>query len=152
MQNKALQIKHLNEKMQTLEPFRHLAVPPTGWVKAVRTALGMSMQQLGNRLSITRQSVQDIEKREKEGSITIKALREVGRALDMDVVYVFLPRDGSLEALIERRATELATEIVMRTSTHMNLEGQGNSEQRLAEAIRERAYTIRKEMPKILWD
>ena len=152
MKNKGLQIKHLNEKMQTFESFRHLKVPSSGWIKAIRTALGMSMQQLGNRLSITRQSVQDLEKREKEGSITIKTLREVGKALDMDVVYVFLPKDSSLDALIERKATKLATEIVRRTSTHMNLEGQGNSEQRLGEAIRERAYTIRKEMPKMLWD
>jgi hypothetical protein len=26
-----------------------VAIPPTGWIKAIRTALGMSMQQLDNK-------------------------------------------------------------------------------------------------------
>jgi predicted DNA-binding mobile mystery protein A len=94
------------------------ATPPTGWIKAIRTAIGMSMQQLGKKLNISKQGVMDIEKREKEGSITIKSLREVARAMDMKLVYGFVPNNGSLDALIERRATELATQIVMRTANN----------------------------------
>lgn len=107
---------------------------------------------MGDRLSITKQSIQSIEKREKEGSITIKALGELGEALDMQLVYGFVPVDCSLNALIDRKAVELATEIVMRTSNTMKLENQENSKERIAEAVRERAYDIRKEMPKMLWD
>jgi predicted DNA-binding mobile mystery protein A len=112
----------------------------------------MSMQQLGNKLSITKQGVMDIEKREKEGSITIKSLKELGRALDMELVYGFVPNDGTLEALIEKRARELATKIVLRTSNTMRLENQGNSDQRIELAINERTEEIKNEMPKILWD
>ena len=129
-----------------------MAIPPTGWVKAIRTALGMSMQQLGNKLKISKQGILDIEKREKEGSITIKSLREIARAMDMQLVYGFLPNDGSLDALIERRAAEIATQIVMRTSNTMKLEDQANSNERIEEAIKERAIAIKNEMPKILWD
>ena len=128
------------------------ATSPTGWIKAIRNAIGMSMLQLGNRLSITKQSVQDIERREKDGSITIKALREAARALDMQLVYGFVPNDGSLDALIEKRATELATKIVLRTSNTMKLENQGNTNTRIEKAIKERAEEIKNEMPKILWD
>jgi len=128
------------------------AVPPTGWVKAIRTSLGMSMQQLGNKLSISKQGILDIENREKEGSITIKSLKEIGRVLDMQLVYGFVPNDGSLDALIEKRARELAAKIVMRTSNTMKLEEQGNSDKRIQKAIRERAADIKNEMPKILWD
>ena len=127
-------------------------MPPTGWIKAIRTALGMSMQQLGNKLSVTKQGVLDFENREKTGAITIKSLKELGRAMDMQLVYGFVPNDGSLDALIERRATELATKIVMRTANTMKLEGQGNSPKRIEKAIKERAEEIKKEMPKILWD
>jgi predicted DNA-binding mobile mystery protein A len=81
--------------------------PPTGWIKAVRTALGMSLQQLSNRLSITKQSAQEIEQREKEGSIKIKTLRETANALDMQLVYGFVPKDGTLENLIDRKVKEL---------------------------------------------
>ncbi len=128
------------------------AIPPTGWIKAIRTAIGMSMQQLGNKLSISKQGIQDIEKREKEGSITIKSLKEIARALDMELVYGFVPKDGSLDALIDRKAKELATLIVLRTSNTMKLEDQGNTNKRIENAIKERAEKIKNEMPKILWD
>ena len=121
MGKKSLQLQQLNDKMTGFAMLKQLAVPPTGWIKAIRTAIGMSMQQLGNKLSVSKQAILDIEKREKEGSITIKALKEIGRALDMQLVYGFVPNDGSLEALIEKRATELATKIVLRTSNTMKL-------------------------------
>ena len=121
MGKKSLQIQQLNTKMLAYASLQKVAPPPTGWIKAIRNAIGMSMLQLGNRLSITKQSVQDIERREKDGSITIKALREAARALDMQLVYGFVPNDGSLELLIERKAKELATQIVMRTNNTMKL-------------------------------
>ena len=131
---------------------KQVAVPPTGWIKAIRTAIGMSMQQLGNKLSVSKQGILDMERREKDGSITIRSLKEIGRALDMQLVYGFIPNDGSLNALIEKRATELATKIVLRTSNTMKLEDQGNTNQRIENAIKERAEEIKNEMPKILWD
>lgn len=152
MGKKSLQIQQLNSKMLAYASLQKVAPPPTGWIKAIRNAIGMSMLQLGNRLSITKQSVQDIERREKDGSITIKALREAARALDMQLVYGFVPNDGSLELLIERKAKELATQIVMRTNNTMKLEDQENTKQRIEKAIQERTITIKNEMPKSLWD
>jgi predicted DNA-binding mobile mystery protein A len=152
MGKKSLQLQQLHNKMLEFVTLKQVAMPPTGWVKAIRTALGMSMQQLGNKHSITKQSIQEIEKREKEGSITIKSLKELGRALDMQLVYGFVPNDGSLDALIERKAKELATQIVLRTSNTMKLEDQQNTKLRIEKAINERATIIKNEMPKILWD
>ena len=152
MGKKTLQLQQLNSKMRGFEALRQVALPPTGWIKAIRTAFGMSMQQLGNKLNISRQGVMDTEKREKDGSITIKSLREIARAMDMQLVYGFVPNDGSLDALIEKRATALATQIVMRTANTMKLEDQANSKKRIEAAIRERATAIQNEMPKILWD
>ena len=152
MGNKSLQIQQLNGKMLAFASLQKVVPPPTGWIKAIRNAIGMSMLQLGNRLSITKQSVQDMESREKDGSISIKALREAARALDMQLVYGFVPNDGSLEALIDRKAKELATQIVMRTNNSMKLEDQENSKQRIEKAIQERALAIKTEMPKTLWD
>ena len=152
MGKKSLQLQQLNSKMLGFASLKQVAVPPTGWIKAIRTAIGMSMQQLGNKLNVSKQGVMDIEKREKDGSITIKSLREIARAMDMQLVYGFVPNDGSLDALIEKRATELATQIVMRTANTMKLEDQANSKKRIEAAIRERAAAIKNEMPKILWD
>ncbi|HRP56904.1 mobile mystery protein A [Agriterribacter sp.] len=152
MGKKSLQLQQLNSKMLGFASLQQVVMPPTGWIKAIRTAIGMSMQQLGNKLNVSRQAVMDIEKREKEGSITIKSLREIARAMDMQLVYGFVPSDGSLDALIEKRATELATQIVMRTANTMKLEDQANSKRRIEAAIKERAAAIQNEIPKILWD
>lgn len=152
MSKKSLQIQQLNAKMLAFASIQKVTMPPTGWIKAIRSAIGMSMQQLGNKLSITKQSIQDIEKREKEGSISIKSLREAARALDMQLVYGFVPNDGSLELLIERKAKELATQIVLRTSNTMKLEDQENTKLRIEKAVQERASIIKNEMPKILWE
>ncbi len=152
MGKKSLQLQQLNSKMLVFASLKQVAIPPTGWIKAIRTAIGMSMQQLGNKLNVSKQGILDIEKREKDGSITIKSLKEIARALDMQLVYGFVPNDGSLDALIEKRATDLATKIVLRTSNTMKLEDQGNTNKRIEKAIKERAEEIKNEMPKILWD
>ena len=152
MARKSLQIQQLNNKLMVFASLKQVPVPPTGWIKAIRTAIGMSMQQLGDKLSVTRQGILDIEKREMEGAITIRSLKEIGLALDMQLVYGFVPNDGSLDALIEKRAMELATKIVLRTSNTMKIEDQGITNERIEKAIKERAEEIKNEMPKILWD
>lgn len=152
MTKQALLIQQINAKMLAFASLQKVAPPPSGWIKAVRTALGMTLEQLGNKLSLTKQAAQAIENREKEGSITLKALREAANALDMQLVYGFVPKDGSLDALIDRKARELATQIVLRTSQTMKLEDQENSPERIKKAIEERANAIKAEMPKMLWN
>ena len=152
MKKKNLQVQQIDTKMAAFKALQKVIVPPSGWIKAMRSALGMSMQQLGTKLSVTKQSIQEIEDREKDGSITLKTLRETAKALDMQLVYGFVPTDGSLDALIERKAKELATQIVLRTSNTMKLEDQENSQKRIQQAIREQTVAIKAEMPKLLWD
>jgi predicted DNA-binding mobile mystery protein A len=152
MNKRLLLQQQLNRKMQSLANLKEASEPSQGWLKTIRTALGISLQQVGNKLGITKQGVLDIEKREQSGAITINALREVAKVLDMQFVYGFVPNATSLDALIEQRATELATQIVMRTAQTMSLEDQANTEERLQNAIKERASNIINEMPKLLWD
>jgi predicted DNA-binding mobile mystery protein A len=152
MNKNKLQIEQLESKIKVYASISQIVIPPTGWIKAVRLALGMSLQQLANRISITKQSVQEMEQRERDGSISLKSLREAAKALDMELVYGFVPKDGSLDALIDRKARDLATQIVIRTSNSMKLEDQENSETRLKKAIEQRTAALKQQMPKILWD
>lgn len=152
MNKKKLQLEQLDRKLKVFASVNKVTTPSTGWLKAVRVSLGMSLQQLADKLSITKQSVQEIEQREREGSITFKNLREAANALDMQLVYGLVPKDGTIDALIERKAKELAVRIVSRTSNTMKLENQENSKQRLKKAIEERTTIIKNEMPKMLWD
>lgn len=59
----------------------------------------MSFRQFGERLGLTPPSAESIEKREREGSITLKSLEEAGKALNMKLVYGFVPMDGSIKRL-----------------------------------------------------
>ena len=119
MNKKRLQLEQLDRKLRGFNTAAQVTPPPTGWLKAVRVSLGMSLQQLADKLSITKQSVQEIETREKEGNITLKTLKDTASALDMQLVYGFVPKDGTLDDLIERKAKELAIRIVSRTSNTM---------------------------------
>ena len=148
----ALQRKQLSGKIAGMGHLAQALPPIGGWIKALRTALGMSLEQLGNKLGVSRQSVMALEIREKRQSITLKSLSEVAEAMDMKLVYALVPKDGSLEALIERKAEELARKIITRTSQSMKLEGQENSPGRLAEAFEERKAEILQKLPKALWD
>ncbi|HEX3933739.1 MAG TPA: mobile mystery protein A [Puia sp.] len=151
IQNSKLVIQQLDKKFQALSTLQEI-MPAKGWISVIRKTLNMSLRQLGNKMSITPQSVRDLEKREEEKTVTLKALTEAAEALDMTLVYGFIPKDGSLEKFIERKAYEKAQEIVRRTSTTMKLEDQENSKVRLEQAVAEMAEEIKREMPKTLWD
>ena len=150
--NSKLIIRQLDKRLQALQPLWDMERPKEGWVSLIRKTLNMSLRQLGERLSVSPQGMTKIEKNEAEGSITLNSLREAGEALNMKLVYGFVPKDGSLEKMIEKRATELAHKIVMRTSTTMKLEDQENSDQRIKEAIADMTEELKREMPKSLWD
>jgi len=122
------------------------------WLRSLRNALGISLTQMAAKLSIAKQTMAAIEAREKEGSVTIKTMREVASALEMDFVYGFVPKAGTLEKLIENKARQVATDIVLRTSGTMALEDQENSQMRLKAAVEEMTEKLKKEIPKHLWD
>jgi len=149
--NNKLIVQQLDRKISNLGQFANYS-SAQGWIRSLRTTLNMSLRQLGNRMGMTPQSVRDIELREKEGTLTINTLKHAANVLNMQLVYGFIPKDGTIEQMIERKAREMATAIVKRSSTTMRLEDQENSEERIQEAINELAYDIQKEMPKKLWD
>ncbi len=150
--NRKLTLEQLDKKMLKFAEIADSDLPPKGWIYSIRTALNMSLAQLGKRLKKTAQSVKEIEERERDKSLTLKRLVEVAEALNLRFVYGFVPKDSSIENLIEKRANEVAREIVMRTSHTMSLEDQENSDMRLQNAIKDRAEKIKQEMPKFLWD
>lgn len=152
LQKQKLLIEQVDKKLSLFKQVENVSPPQKGWVHAIRTALKMSLRQLAARLKMSAQSVNELEKREANGSITIKTLREVAKAFDLKLVYGFVPKGESIESMIEKRANEKASEIVLRTSNTMKLEDQENSQERIEKAIRSKAEEIKNKMPKYLWD
>ena len=96
-------------------------------------------------------SAQDIEKRELSGSISIKSMQEVGKALDMQFVYGFVSNHHSLEKFIESKARELAEKMVVKksnTATQNIVMSTDEVQQEIVDFVRE----IKREIPKSLWD
>lgn len=149
---KTLLIEQLDQK---LEPFQNTAmalVPNKGWINTIRIAFNMTMAQLGTKLNITRQGVKKIEESEAKGTISINSLKEVGKALELELVYGFVPKDGTIENLINLKAEKLARKIVLRTNQNMKLENQGISDEKINKSILDLANEIKREMRKSLWD
>jgi predicted DNA-binding mobile mystery protein A len=147
-----LVIKQVDQRLSKLNKPDQSIIPDYGWVYTIRTALKMSLKQFGERLGVSKQAAQKIEDREIEGSITLKSLKAAANALHMELVYYLVPKEKSLQQIIEQIAYEKAKEIVLRTSHTMKLEEQENSKERIQTAIKEKAEELIKEMPKYLWD
>lgn len=148
-----LMIEQLDKKFKSIQTVsKSMVVPTNGWINTLRKTLNISLKQLGKKLNVSSQNINQFEQREKDGSISIQKLKDVADALDMNFVYTFIPKDGSLENLVEKRSKQVAKEIVMRTSHTMKLEDQENSEERIDKAIKDRAEKIKNELPKYLWD
>ena len=153
MRNKRkLLIEQLDQKLQPFQKTKMVLVPNKGWINTIRTALNMTMAQLGTKLKITRQGVKSIEESEAKGSISINSLKEVGEALDLKFVYGFVPKDGTIDNLVNKKAEKLAQKIVLRTNQNMKLEDQGIGDEKINETIKELANEIKREMRKSLWD
>ena len=119
--------RRLDERLLTFRPESRFAVPPKGWIRAIRDALGMSALQLGARLGVKPQSLAGLEKSEASGTIQLKTLRNAAEALDCTLVYALVPR-SSLEDAAQGRAREIANRELARIGHTMDLEAQGLSE------------------------
>ena len=153
MRNKRkLLIEQLDQKLKPFQYSRDVLVPERGWINTIRTTLNMTMAQLGNKLSITRQGVKRIEESEAKGTITLNSLKEVAHALEMQFVYGFIPQDETIEKLIASKAEKLAARIIMRTQQNMKLEDQGIQDDKIAAAITDLSAELKREVKKSLWD
>jgi predicted DNA-binding mobile mystery protein A len=153
MRNKKnLLIEQLDQKLEPFQEAATVLVPEKGWINSIRTSLNMTMEQLGNKLNITRQGIKKIEESETKGSISINALKEIGKAMDLKFVYGFVPNDGTINNLIERKALNLAKKIVSRTNQNMKLEDQAIDDGKIEKAITDLSHEMKREMKKSLWE
>lgn len=145
-------IDQLDKKIKPFLETKMVLVPEYGWINTIRTTLNMTMAQLGTKLGITRQGVKKIEESEAKGTVTINTMKEVAAALEMKFVYSMVPKDGTIDELIQKKAEELAQRIVLRTNQNMKLEDQGIGDQKITETILDLANEIKREVKRSLWD
>jgi predicted DNA-binding mobile mystery protein A len=151
MNKKKLIRKQLDASLQRFSPLLDVTVPPKGWIRAIRDALGMTAKQLANRLGVAQQAVARIEKEELAGSVTIKTMRRIAERLDCVFVYGFVPCT-SLEETVTRQAKQVALMRLARASQTMSLENQALSRRENEEALTDLVDELIRAPSSTLWN
>ena len=128
-----------------------LFVPSEGWIRTVRTALGMSGAQLGRRLGVTRASVSNTEKAELNGGVTLKAMQQMAEGMGCRFVYAIVP-EKNIEDVVYHRAMEKAREQIKAASVHMALEEQSLTNDKLEAEIKRLADEMLNKTSSALWN
>jgi predicted DNA-binding mobile mystery protein A len=114
--------------------------PSGGWIAAIREALGLTLEQVGQLVRVPRQNVQKFERAEADDRITLATLRRLAEAMGCDLVYAFVPKSGTFTELSEHPTREQATRDVKRVVHTMALEDQKpeNSTQLIEDEVQRR--------------
>ena len=144
-------IDQLDRKLAVLRPFFSTVRPQHGWVRAIRTALGMTTAQLARRLGVSQPRIVEIEKAETERSITLKTLERTAEALGCRVVYVLIPEKPFNERL-RARALDAADRHLRSVEHTMSLEDQSVSDRKVRDRARQQLADELLRKPSRLWD
>lgn len=133
-----------------LTPYRKAATrrPPKGWIRAIRDALGMTAEQLADRMHITQPSVQRLEISEAEDTIQLKTLKRAAEALGCELVYALVPRQ-TLGETYDLAARKVALRELGRISHSMALEDQAVDDEDDDERLRR--YIAEELDPRDIW-
>lgn len=100
--------------------------PEEGWIHTVRTALGMTQEQLAKRMGVAKSRIGQIEKAEVDGRLTLATLQRAAEALGADTAVGLVPAQP-LERQVEAQAERVARQIISDVDHTMALEGQRTS-------------------------
>lgn len=116
-----IQLRQLDDRLSKVREISTLEPPPDGWVRTLRQALGMTSEQLADRMGVTRQAVLQLEGAEQKRTATWTSLRKAAEAMDCEVVYAVVPR-GSLNQVLLRQGRKQAEKHVGRIAHSMKLD------------------------------
>ena len=144
----------MDKKIQPWLSLRSEKRPPSGWLKAVRGALGISARQLASIVGTDSSAIIRLEEREPEGKMTLELLDRAAKAMGCKVVYAIVPDDQfeSLEGIVDHRARIAATELIQKVEHSMRLEDQGSFDASIAKAELEKlSQELKHKMDARIW-
>jgi predicted DNA-binding mobile mystery protein A len=118
-----------------------MAVPHGGWAKAIRSALGMTLEDVATRVGITKSVLSRLEASEQKQTIQLDSLRRIAEALECELVYALVPKEP-LQAMVERQRDRAAAELEASTRSHMRLEDQDEEDPNLADWRKEHSAAL----------
>ena len=77
-----------------------VARPASGWIRAVRDTLCLTLSDVARRLKVTPPAIRSFEQAEAEDRITLGSLRRTADAMNCDLIYALVPRQSEPAASI----------------------------------------------------
>lgn len=147
------QRKLMDRKIQRWIVLRDDRAPRSGWIKAVRGALGLNTRQLARRVGVGQSNITRLEAREPNGNVTLESLGRVATAMNCRLIYAVVPDHvfASLDAIVEARARQLAEQLVRRTEHSMRLEKQGSVDANFELEIQELTNQLKSKLDPRIW-
>ena len=142
--------EQLDKKLAAFRNFADSLIPPQGWIKTMREALGLSSSQLGKRAGIDQSRISRLENAEKNGDLKLSSLQKIAKALNMKFVYGFVPED-TLEAMVIDQAKRIALKRLKMLDNTMRLEKQTLPEEEQKKALDDMIEKILIDPPKDFW-
>jgi predicted DNA-binding mobile mystery protein A len=133
---------------------RQSETPPTGWIKAVRGALGISTRQLAALLGTDHSAIVALEKREAKGTASLEMIQRTAKAMGCKLVYAIVPEAPSttLDDIVDARARDLASRLLVRVEHSMRLEKQGSDPTDSKAKIGKLSFELKTKMDSRIWD
>lgn len=113
----------LDARFDALASSGDWAAPRSGWVRAIRDALGMSGAALAERIGVTEPAVFALERTERQGTVRLDTLRRAAEAMDCTLVYALIPK-RHLERTVREQAERVVDRQLRRVHQTMALEDQ----------------------------
>jgi predicted DNA-binding mobile mystery protein A len=123
-----MRLRQLSRSLAAFEVAKSNPRPHLGWLRAIREALGITLNQVGKNMRTTRQRIKSFEDAEGRDRITLASLRRVAEAMGCELVYAIVPKSGSIVELAEKQAVDEATKRVLAVEHTMALENQAPGE------------------------
>jgi predicted DNA-binding mobile mystery protein A len=135
-----LAMKQIERRLKNLRSIAKDTSVRTGWIAYMRQAMFMTLSNLAKASGLSPATVQQMEKREKVGKVTIETMRKIAAAMECDFVYALVPKQ-ELNEFLKKKASAKATRIVREADLHMTLE-----DQRVSEDIKDRIEGIAEDL------
>ena len=147
------QRKIVERKLHSWFANQHEKSPPSGWLKAVRGALGITTEQLANRIGVTQSAITQFENAEAHGKASLETVEKAARAMHCKLVYAIVPEDefDSLDSILNAQALEAAKNLISKVDHSMRLEKQGITQEEASERVKELAAELKAKMDPSLW-
>lgn len=143
--------EQLDKKLTFLKDFTSLGMPPQGWIKTIRKALGLSASQLGKKVGLDQSRISRLENAEKNGNLKLASLQKIAKGLNMQFAYGFVP-EKPLEQMVRAQAKNIALKRIRLLNNTMGLEKQKIPDKEQKKALQDMIEKILFDQPKDFWD